>query len=631
MARRVALRIVASGALTVAVVAAIAWLAAREREEGASGATRDGGSAPPPPGDAITPADAVGAMPEAAAPGLEARAEPPLTEPAAAEPPYAFFGLLIDRASGAPLPDVEVRERTMVVDPARKTVAIGNSRATSDRDGVFELKIPRDERPMFEVVSLDFGQTLFQVEPGHETRATALAIEIDSGAALDVLVVDGVGAPYGEAQVDLAFRSHELGTPLRARRSGPLQTRSAATSSFGTTDFVRLPANAPIRARATAKGTGDDAEATVVLAPGERREITLAIGGSAAIAGRLVDERGDAVPGYEIWLAREILAGEPVEGAALFVDVDRVSCHAAVETDSDGRFRIESVASGTWWIGPAAFRDAALGDGTAAPVASAIAVAPGAREVEVELTAVAARWIRGFVVDPDGERAYATVTAKPSELLGLAGASTDEAGAFLLGPLAPGEHELVARWTGAPSEPVRTLAGAGDVVLRLRVGAGISGRVADAHTGERVAAEVVLSARDGSRPRIEASVAGEFGWYDLGPGAYDVAARTLDGRVGALRGISLREGDLAENLDLLVLPGARLRISYDGSARRARYTIVSGEAVVASDSIDDGTWVRECVPPGALAVAIDFGGEPADVRAVSVDAGFEADVDFRMP
>src|SRR4030095_17005169 len=169
-----------------------------------------------------------------------------------------------------------------------------------------------------------------------------------------------------------------------------------------------------------------------------------------------------------------------------------------------------------------------------APFATLVEIQPGEAEHQIELVVHRGLRITGSLRDPDGKPVNnAGIEARTGET--WLGTSGGEDGTFVLGPLLPGTYTLAASPSFhkglARSEPLQAEAGARELVLRLRPGGTLSGRVVDAGTGEGVGSTIAVS-QPGNKteyiyfPRSKAD--GSFELGGLLPGTYSLAATLPD-------------------------------------------------------------------------------------------------------
>jgi RNA polymerase sigma factor (sigma-70 family) len=248
--------------------------------------------------------------------------------------------------------------------------------------------------------------------------------------------------------------------------------------------------------------------------------------------------------------------------------------------------------------------------------------------------------ISGRVVDAEGAPvAGALVYAHPLDMgewsTSTSGqATTDASGRFTVEGLDPGRHSLMAQHTGYASTTLDPVpAGATEVLLDLRRGGSLSGRVLEAEGSAPVPSfNVIVARRDG--PVKEISVAsravvdaeGRFTVPDLGPGEYRVRATayghapsppldvTLAGASGGPVEIRLGRGGklvgkLIETVGGAPIEGARISLESQLDSSTA------APAVVNALTNADGDFELDGVPPGVRSVNI--GAYQHDMRIIA--------------
>ncbi|MBK7644817.1 MAG: carboxypeptidase regulatory-like domain-containing protein [Planctomycetes bacterium] len=310
-------------------------------------------------------------------------------------------------------------------------------------------------------------------------------------------------------------------------------TWRAEFDASGRAEIAGLVPNAPLRVSVTA-GSKRLVELAdpITIPPGATREVELKVADTCKLSGIVRDDTGATVPDLTLWLLRadrsrrlhvEFFEGDERVGEA--------------KTDAQGRFTIPKVSPGTWRLCPEAkmYRDGApIPADAAAPIATLVEIPTGEGEHQVELVVHRGLTITGTVLDPDG---------KPVNNAGVGGfssgiwfgSSCSAEGSFVLGPLAPGEYRLDADPSYhkelTSSEPVQAEAGARDVVLHLRSGGGLAGRVVDAATGEGVAAKIAVSQPGEKHASIYCPSSKADGAFRARPAAVgNLRARCSDGR-----------------------------------------------------------------------------------------------------
>jgi hypothetical protein len=178
-------------------------------------------------------------------------------------------------------------------------------------------------------------------------------------------------------------------------------------------------------------------------------------------------------------------------------------------------------------------------------------------------------------------------------------------------------------------------AGENDVVLKLRAGGIIEGKVIDASTGESVRAEVCYPLKGAQAEAMGLSISdtrddGTFKLQSLVPGAYDLIARVSDGRIAQLRGLVVGAGARLTGVVLSVERAARLRVGYEGAHPKAWFTVLLDGTAVAMEWVENKGRSRvQIVPKGKLTIELRFDPEGTkSTRDVDVAAGEEKEIVF---
>ena len=232
--------------------------------------------------------------------------------------------------------------------------------------------------------------------------------------------------------------------------------------------------------------------------------------------------------------------------------------------------------------------------------------------------------IAGRVVDQGGSPVgdvLVTATAVDWNDLHPAGqAETDADGVFSFAGLDPGAHEVVARAPGrAPVRIPEVLAGTENLLITLRAGGTIDGRVLDAQTGKPIAAFSVTVLRpDG--PLREVTVAdatfmdadGHFALPGLEPGGVRVLARAagyapcvpVSASVGESVELRLGRGGTFTGKVIDRTTGAPLpyaRITTEGGRGEGTSAAPVAQSTVTND---DGSFTLSGIAPGLRSLVI---------------------------
>jgi hypothetical protein len=290
-------------------------------------------------------------------------------------------------------------------------------------------------------------------------------------------------------------------------------------------------------------------QARVEAGSGARLDVRLERG--AAVSGRLVGADGTGVRGR--------VSVEEMDGAGVPVTVSEV---LRAEAGDDGRFRLERVP-------PGAHALQATGSGHAP---KRIDVSVGGSAVvdlgDVELESGLA--IRGRVVDkggsPVGDARIEGFHFRFGASMGRYTAQSEPDGAFVLGGLEPGLHELRAEAAGYGPATRSVEAGADDVAIVLDPGGAITGTVVD-EVGRpvRVFQAWAQPARDEGRRTVLApfkSVTGTDGRFlieDVAAGPYVVQVSAADRMPASVSDLNVTAGATADAGRIRLGPGGTVR------------------------------------------------------------------------
>ncbi len=302
-----------------------------------------------------------------------------------------------------------------------------SAQALTGEDGRYELELPlASERTIF---SIAFSADGFRTERVHLRHADLIASDEH---ALDVSL-----DPLGEAAPVGGLLVSAEGAPIRAEtvylQSARLQVRTSAVSdATGAFDLGDVPLGTDYRLWVYPRAEFKDAvrEPLEVTPEGLYVELTLDEIGVGAVRGRMVDVRGQPVPGFRMWVrstqalarARPLASGPGGEFEANDVPAGEL----VFETRSQPRFTIRGLT-----------------------------LEAGA-EAEVDLVLDwGERSIRGTVVDDSGEPVSLARVDLHWQHAWEAGRSTsyrstssDRAGRFEFSELGGGAHKLIVDAAG---------------------------------------------------------------------------------------------------------------------------------------------------------------------------------------
>jgi hypothetical protein len=553
-----------------------------------------------------------------------------------------FFGRVLAADDERPIAAARVRLFDGSTTPnaalARADRAVLIEELATDDEGRFEVSIPGWKSVTLRVDAKGFGPLVLRPSGAHGELERAAELRLARAATL-VVRVEGPGASLAGAELSLATDT------VRGARSAPGLEWSQPLPASGELVFDDLASGTPLRARVR-RGAELLLEVPdpVLLRPGERREVVWSIASGTRLSGTVLAASGEPLAGIELWLVRANRAG----GGDRYLSERDAPPHAGTRSDAHGAFVFEDVAAGDWWLGPAARRfpesvpEAELGE-LASTRALGVTVAPGIAEQSVVLRVERGLFLAGSVLDTAGEPlAHARVRASPlgdgsgaesGNGPGLLSASTDPEGRFRVGPLSSGRFRVIAEGAedACESEPLEASAGARGLVLRLRPGVSLSGRVVAEESGAPLAAKILISSAE-PEPRSIVCWAGRDARFEvrgLRPGQYDLVATTADGRVGRIARLEARGGNHQSDLVIECAPGGRLRLQHRGPGTWARFDVIADGVVVAREALAAGGSTRCVVPAGDLVVRRSIDGRASEERKVTIASGAELEIEFR--
>jgi hypothetical protein len=309
---------------------------------------------------------------------------------------------------------------------------------------------------------------------------------------------------------------------------------------------------------------------------------------------------------------------------------------ATARTDAAGRFRYDDVAPGIWLIGPPpAERRRARGSDREVLIAPAqpLQVRLDSTAPEIVIRLGRGLFVSGTVLDPDGQPVGGnSVFAQMQDSWVFENDMTDDSGRFSIGPLPAGRYSLT---TGgifgryAPSEPVVAQAGEEDILLRVRAGGTIRGKVTDA-SGRARASDLLLAPDGDARSWIGTTTKddGSFELEGLLPGSYSLTAVASGDLCGRRSGLRASPGETLDGIVVRLEAGARLKLRYTGGEPYGNFTLMLGGEVIGGDGIERGGSSLRVVPAGEIEVR--WSDEPRDpepfVQRITLGAGQEREL-----
>ena len=485
----------------------------------------------------------------------------------------------------------------------------------SDSDGRFSVHAEDWNKVALTLDADGYSRVWVMPSANHETPETAFEVVLARAVTVRVHILRQSGAPIEGAAFTVKFARYQLMQPDDPGVTNlallDYDVLSAKTDATGTAVLANLPARAGLKLSASLlRATLRTESKALVLQPGEVRDLIWRTGSGCRIFGSVKATDGKPVLGQEIWL--EPMGGR-VHGARFFEpynDEGRRSAHC----DGTGVFEFTDVPAGLWFVGPAEVRgqNAEWKDGLVAAWAQNVEVRAEDSELRVDIALARDLTIRGRVEDPDGRPVASMLirgqhTQNGAETMTYSGTE----GSFVLGPLVPGSYRLTADPRGSVGKTVFMASGeliaadgARDIVLRVRLGSSLTGRVVDDLTGKPVSANLMLAPvaeeeRIGFTLQTAASDGEhEFIFQSLPPATYSICASTTSGSIGFLKVITLAAGEQRTDVEIRVTLGAKVNIFYDAANPYGGVQLRFDGQVIAADGMEKGTRRSFSVPAG---------------------------------
>ncbi len=437
--------------------------------------------------------------------------------------PGAFSGRVVSATSGQGVPSAELTFAGPSGAASTRSDASGAFRFMPDREGLWQLASVRAEG--FLPFGPDWGQSPVRLTARPGSGVEGLLLALTPEESWTVRVEDAAGKPLAGAQVRLLTgRSGETvlfptDDQFTTGADGEVQLRAPEESTVE----ARHPGHAPARGELSAR------------VPGRRLVMRLnpqATGATEVLAGRVVDEGGNAIAGAGV-------RAEPPRGKLLPGATVGDAPVAEALTDADGRFLLERLAPGRYDVSAGILNRVST---------TASAVAAGRRDLVLTL-ARGAR-LSGRVRDERGapvasfrlemQHHRGPLEREPGATLTV----VDPEGRFTVEGLAPGTYTLrVAAHGLAPAAPLVNVAPdateVGPVEVTLSAGARLEGQVVKAGgggpiAGARVQVEGVLyGATLETAYDAMTDASGRFSMDGLAPGtlSLSVSAKGHDTRI----------------------------------------------------------------------------------------------------
>jgi hypothetical protein len=524
-----------------------------------------------------------------------------------------FWMRVVDAETGEPIAGAynmePIESGLPAEDPFRPT--FGEWPKGCGGDGLLHFSGPAWARQTLHLIVPGHGSVVVEPQDGHELPDKAFLVTTGRNATIRLHVLDRAGLPVVDAAVGLGTNSNRQMRPIPDDPSiiTFYSSWSARTDVNGLATIPDVPSDVPLLPSGSCFPSGK--MRALVLKPGEVRDVEWVVDGGT-LRGIVVDQANEPVVGCELWLKRTYCARPVYFDAQNCPSPDR-----RVKTDAAGRFVIAKVDGGKWWLGPGLVMTA---DATRvqdiAPFARVVEPLMGRSDVDLVLRVDRELFIKGRVLAPSGnERLDGTVVAQDRERGVSVSAPWRDDGVFVLGPLLRGRYELQATSASgnAPSTIANVESGASEVMLQLRAGASISGRVLD-EQGQPVYGRVVLSSHDGryaGTRTVQTSAEGEFRLRGLEPGRFGLTV-AYGNRVAILDPVEVSEGSEVTDQVLRLIVGGTLRVRYMGHDRTCSASIEQDGVEVSSATLEFNQSYPLAAPAGKVTVRL----HPCDTNEV---------------
>ncbi|HEX5715073.1 MAG TPA: carboxypeptidase regulatory-like domain-containing protein [Thermoanaerobaculia bacterium] len=362
--------------------------------------------------------------------------------------PQALSGRVVDELGG-PIAGASVSPSVTTVAPDGSSRSRIDEKTTTDPDGRFRLSrvSPGAVQVQASAPGYRSGEVLVQVPEEGETEP--VEITLGPGTSLEGQVLDRHGLPVRRARMELRTRP---GNP-RSSVSGSMADEE------GRYEMVDLEPG-PYEVAAYLDHRGRATRAAVEIRPGRNR-LDLRFGAGVEVSGRVLDSRGEPVPGAGLSLEAVQQQDQPVWPLQATSSADGSFVLADV---ADGEYRLVATRQG---FGPSAYPEIRV-DG--APVSGLeLRLSPGAV-------------IRGRILGLQPEEVRGVTVGAFSESFGtsLMGTLSPEP-AYRIADVAPGEWHVSAHIAPGISiqGKVEVAEGIEEVVLDLELPTGftLTGRV----------------------------------------------------------------------------------------------------------------------------------------------------------
>lgn len=561
---------------------------------------------------------------------------------------YKFFGRVLSREDGRPIPDAWVAVLTCgpresaesMFDPSHGYPSSG---LRTDSEGRFELDTTYLEQWSLEfaVIAAGFAPTLAGRPGLHQSAEDPFEIRVPKCGTLEGRVL-GAGSDARDVQIKLSTRANLLLTPEDSPWKEavdfdcPIEWR-AHCEMDGSFAFAQLPTETDLTVEFTrGGGVVQVQEGTpldpVNLASGETRRSEWRLAPGARVTGIALDASGQPVIRHEIWVLDQVIEDAFHSGPShMLTDDDREHVVASAHTDDRGRFVLAQVAEGSWWIGLAPDNLSVPPDHSQSwqPLAQRVEVRLNRSNPDIVLRPSPVPPIRGKVLGPTGAPiGNVSILVFRGESGGRERARTGADGAFEIVPADAGSWKLKA-WAPdlgfADSPPIEAQTGQTDVVLQLATGTELLGQIASSGGAEHAQVCVeIFAAGNSPGGSILCRIGEPFDFSPLLAGKHDVLAVCEPDRIALVRDVETKVDVQPQRVNIELSIAAVLRVRYGGAGKGRGFEVYLGDSRAHRlGSVDAGHECRMLVPAGTVRLKpLDGGNE----RTAFVRAGTETEI-----
>ena len=378
---------------------------------------------------------------------------------------FSVSGTLVDKASGTPVPNVQVGCFSFT----SRAAAFASS--PSGADGAFEIHGVRPASYMLFAIGEEVMPEIGQPVQVVDQDVTGVVVKMGVGVTLT-----GRVEPPRVARIAIAPTSIGLGNMFEAAKTMLVRAESDAAGHF---TLKHVPAGTFELTAASADGWGGKIDVTIGAA--DNTGVVVPMTREASVAGKVVDGKGAPVAGVRVSAKRARTGPE----GSVQINFDPGQVDVATTT-ADGAFELLGLEAGTYTL------RASDHQGPMNHPEVALALAKGAARTGVAITVeVSDGVIRGTVLGPDGKPAPdAWITAELTqekagdEVLRFMRAGerppvlTNADGRFVVDKLREGTYRVVAEGARGASRVEKTDVATGSTItLKLASLGTLRGRV----------------------------------------------------------------------------------------------------------------------------------------------------------